>query len=189
MRAAERSQALLQAGEEGFNSRLSGLYATAQSSMPCVQFSGFSAVQLLIKLNNSGEHFCFCTTSYWSSLQIVPRVPFTHLQAAAIYESDQTSWLIWHRGLGQGSVLAVGLEMLRHQTVFVLPAYECTTDSMRQESLTLSETFVHMENLDLCVFGSSSLRPASPGFAIIWFRVGMQTSIKAESDAVVMIVI
>lgn len=51
-------------------------------------------------------------------------------QAIAICESDQTSWLIRHRGLGEESVLAVGMEMLKHPAVFVLPACEYTTGSI-----------------------------------------------------------
>lgn len=66
----------------------------------------------------------------WSSLEMVCRVPFPHHQATAIYESDQTSWQIRHRGLAEESVLAVDLKMLKHKAVFVLPACECATDSI-----------------------------------------------------------
>lgn len=61
---------------------------------------------------------------------MVYRVLITHHQAIAIYESDQTSWLARHRELGEESVLAVGMEMLKHCGVFVLPAYEHATDSI-----------------------------------------------------------
>ena len=43
---------------------------------------------------------------------------------------SQTSWLIRHRGLGEESVLAVGMEMPKHHAVFVLPAYKHATDSV-----------------------------------------------------------
>lgn len=42
------------------------------------------------------------------------RALVTHHQAIIIYESDKTSWLIQHRELGEESVLAVGMEMLKH---------------------------------------------------------------------------
>lgn len=53
---------------------------------------------------------------------MVYRALVTHHQAIAIYESDQTSWLVRHRGLGEESILVVGLEKLKRQAVFVLPA-------------------------------------------------------------------
>jgi hypothetical protein len=53
---------------------------------------------------------------------MVYRVPFTHHQAIAMYESDQTSWLVWHTRLGEESVLPVDMEMLKHHAKFVLPA-------------------------------------------------------------------
>lgn len=65
-----------------------------------------------------------------SSLQMVYRALITHHQAIAIYESDQTSWLIWHRGLGEESILVVGMEMLKHQAVFVPPASDYAMGSI-----------------------------------------------------------
>lgn len=41
--------------------------------------------------------------------------------------------MIRHRGLGEGSVAAVGMEMLTYQAVFVLPAYEDATDSVYEK--------------------------------------------------------
>lgn len=65
-----------------------------------------------------------------SSLQMVYRTLVTHHQAIAIYESDQTSWLIWHRGLGEESVLAVDMEMLKYYEAFVPPACNYAVDSI-----------------------------------------------------------
>lgn len=48
------------------------------------------------------------------SLQMAHIALVTHHQAIIISESDQTSWLIRHRELGEESVLAVGMEMLKH---------------------------------------------------------------------------
>lgn len=61
---------------------------------------------------------------------MVYRTLITHHHAIAIYESDQTSWLIWHRGLGEESVLAVGMEMQKYYEVFVLPACDYVMDSI-----------------------------------------------------------
>lgn len=51
------------------------------------------------------------------------------------------------------------MEMLTHQAVFVLPAYEDATVFMRKFFLG---TFVQMGTLDVCIFWSSSLRPEHP---------------------------
>lgn len=64
----------------------------------------------------------------WSSLQMVYRVLLTHHQAIAIYESAQTSWLVWHMGLGEKSVLVVGMEMLKHGSRAVLPVWKYAAD-------------------------------------------------------------
>lgn len=48
------------------------------------------------------------------SLQMAHIALVTHHQAIIMYESDQTSWLIGHRELGEGSVHAAGMEMLKH---------------------------------------------------------------------------
>lgn len=61
---------------------------------------------------------------------MVYRALIAHHQAIAIYESDQTSWLIWHSGLGEESILVVGMEMLKHQAVFVLPASDYAMGSI-----------------------------------------------------------
>lgn len=53
----------------------------------------------------------------------------THHQAISIYESDQTSWLVWHMGLGEKSVLVVGMGMLKHGARFVLPVWRSAADS------------------------------------------------------------
>jgi hypothetical protein len=60
---------------------------------------------------------------------MVYSVLLTHHQAIAIYESDQTSWLLWHMELGEKSVLVVGMEMLKDAARFMLPVWRYEADS------------------------------------------------------------